>query len=232
MEKHWYIISEGKQIGPVSVNALKDYGLNHDSLVWTPGMSDWQRAGKCPELSSELANVYGGYSNNNPDRSRNNDTRQVEEVVIEDSPVYGPQSQRSDGRYGQPGNAFYGETSQGQRIPDPNNPGNWLNSGPQRYAGNGVNQNQGYGFQGQPVSQGSGKSNIVAGLLAIFLGYLGIQYFYIGKVGGGLLTILLFLVTCGAWSIVTLIQGIYMLTLNEWQFDQKYVYNNTTMPIF
>lgn len=229
MEKHWYIISEGKQVGPVSVNALKDYGLNHDSLVWTPGMSDWQRAGKCPELSSELADISVG-SSNNPDRTRINDTRQVEEVVIEDTPGSGPQSQYADGRYGQPSNAYYGEER--QRIPDPKNPGNWLNSGPQGYTGNGPYQNQGYGFQGQPVGQGSGKSNIVAGLLAIFLGYLGVQYFYIGKVGGGLLTILLFLVTCGAWSIVTLIQGIYMLTLNEWQFDQKYVYNTTTMPIF
>ncbi len=83
---------------------------------------------------------------------------------------------------------------------------------------------------GQPLS--SDKSNIAAGLLAIFLGYLGIQYFYVGKVAAGFLTILLSLVTCGGWSVVTLIQGIYMLTLDQQQFDRKYVYSTSTFPIF
>lgn len=84
---------------------------------------------------------------------------------------------------------------------------------------------------GQNNFANSGKSNIAAGLLAIFLGYLGIQYFYIGKVSAGLITILLSIVTCGMWEVVTLIQGIYMLTLTQEQFDNKYVYTTSTFPI-
>ena len=95
---------------------------------------------------------------------------------------------------------------------------------PYGYPQNGYGQ----GYYGQ----GSGKSNVAAGLLAIFLGCLGIQYFYVGKVSAGLITILLSLVTCGCWEVVTLCQGIYMLTLDQQQFDQKYVYSTSTFPLF
>jgi len=78
----------------------------------------------------------------------------------------------------------------------------------------------------------SGKDRIGAGLLAIFLGGFGIHYFYVGKVTAGVLTILLSLITCGIWTLIMFIQGIVMLTMTQEQFDQKYVYNDATMPIF
>ncbi|MCM1482871.1 MAG: TM2 domain-containing protein [Muribaculaceae bacterium] len=77
-----------------------------------------------------------------------------------------------------------------------------------------------------------GKSRGVAALLAIFLGGLGVQYFYLGKVGGGLLTILLSLVTCGLWEIVTLIQGILMFCMSNADFRRKYVLSTSTLPLF
>ncbi len=78
----------------------------------------------------------------------------------------------------------------------------------------------------------SGKSRGVAALLAIFLGALGVQYFYLGKNTGGVITILLSLVTCGAWEIITLIQGILMLCMDNRSFLQKYVYTNSSFPLF
>ncbi|MCM1310368.1 MAG: NINE protein [Bacteroides sp.] len=77
-----------------------------------------------------------------------------------------------------------------------------------------------------------GKSRGVAGLLAIFIGSLGVHYFYLGKVGGGLLTILLTLVTCGIWGIVPFIQGILMLCMTNEEFERKYVQNPSTFPLF
>lgn len=77
-----------------------------------------------------------------------------------------------------------------------------------------------------------GKSRGVAGLLAILLGGLGVQYFYLGKVGGGLLTILLTICTCGIWDILMLIQGILMLCMTNTEFQRKYVDNTSTMPLF
>jgi TM2 domain-containing membrane protein YozV len=78
----------------------------------------------------------------------------------------------------------------------------------------------------------SGKSKVAAGVLAILLGTLGIHYFYLGKVAGGILTILLSLVTCGLWEIITIIQGIVMLTMSDEEFDAKYVNTNKTFPLF
>ncbi|MBO8477577.1 MAG: TM2 domain-containing protein [Bacteroidetes bacterium] len=76
------------------------------------------------------------------------------------------------------------------------------------------------------------KDKLVAGLLAIFLGYLGIHYFYLGKTTGGIITIVLSLCTCGLWSVVTLIQGILMLVSTDEAFAEKYVDNDRKFPLF
>lgn len=82
-------------------------------------------------------------------------------------------------------------------------------------------------YGAQPV-----KDKTATGLFAIFLGGLGIQYFYLGKVTGGIITIVLSLITCGVWSILTLIQGILMLTMTQAEFERKYVYTQSDFPLF
>ena len=95
-------------------------------------------------------------------------------------------------------------------------------------------QNSGYTYGNDAFSPSGpeGKSRGVAGLLAILLGGLGVHYFYLGKVGGGILTILLSIVTCGIWSIINLIQGILMLCMTNEEFERKYVINPSTFPLF
>lgn len=83
-----------------------------------------------------------------------------------------------------------------------------------------------------PSSGRDRKDKLAAGLLAIFLGYLGIHYFYLGKTTGGIITIVLSLCTCGVWSLITLIQGILMLTMTEDAFNEKYVDNDRKFPLF
>ena len=78
----------------------------------------------------------------------------------------------------------------------------------------------------------SGRSRGVAALLAIFLGGLGIQYFYLGKNTAGIIAIILSLVTCGIFEILWLIQGILMFTMSQEDFERKYVYNQATFPLF
>ncbi len=69
----------------------------------------------------------------------------------------------------------------------------------------------------QPVAQATGnpKSKIVAGILGIFLGWLGIHRFYLGYTGIGLIQLLLTVFTCGYGSLITgpwgLIEGILIL---------------------
>lgn len=76
------------------------------------------------------------------------------------------------------------------------------------------------------------KSKIAAGLLAIFLGALGIHKFYLGYTGPGIILLL-----CGTvgWlcffippiiaSIIGLIEGIIYLTKTDEQFELEYAQN-------
>lgn len=89
-----------------------------------------------------------------------------------------------------------------------------------------------------PYSQADGsygeapKEKIVAGLLAIFLGGLGIHYFYLNKVTAGVVSIVLSLVSCGIWSLVMFIQGIVMLCMTDQEFQRKYVNSASSFPVF
>lgn len=78
----------------------------------------------------------------------------------------------------------------------------------------------------------SDSQRVLCGILAIIVGSLGIQYFVIGKTAAGIYTILLSIVTCGVWSIITFIQGILMLCMSDAEFEQKYVETPKSFPIF
>ncbi len=67
-----------------------------------------------------------------------------------------------------------------------------------------------------PVPQGEQKSKVLAGLLGILLGSLGIHNFYLGNTGKAVAQLLITLLTCGMGGIVTsiwgLVEGIMILT--------------------
>ena len=76
----------------------------------------------------------------------------------------------------------------------------------------------------------SGKNRGLAGLFAILLGTLGIHYFYVGKTTAGIVCLILGICSCGLINILTLIQGILMLTMTEEEFERRYVYSTSTIP--
>lgn len=76
------------------------------------------------------------------------------------------------------------------------------------------------------------KDKTIAGIFAILLGSLGIHYFYLGKITAGILTIILSCCTCGIWSLLMFIQGIMMLVMPDKEFQEKYVDNDRTLPLF
>lgn len=65
-----------------------------------------------------------------------------------------------------------------------------------------------------------GKNKLVAALLAIFLGGLGIHKFYLGRIGWGVVYILF----CWTFipSVVAFIEGIVYLVMSEAKFAAKY----------
>lgn len=102
----------------------------------------------------------------------------------------------------------------------------------------------------QPVRYSSGKSKVVAGILAILLGTFGVQYFYINKPGAGILSFLLIwvlptvvgIVTCGGGFMLYLLssllwllyigQGIEMLVLSDEEFDARFPNSSSFWPFF
>lgn len=83
---------------------------------------------------------------------------------------------------------------------------------------------------------GGQKDKMVAGLLGIFLGGLGIHKFYLGYNKEGLIMLLVSVIggmfTCGAVSvavqIIGLIEGIMYITKTDPEFDQLYVQGQKT----
>ena len=65
---------------------------------------------------------------------------------------------------------------------------------------------------------------IAAGLLAIFLGSLGIHKFYLGYNTAGIIMLVISLFTCGTvMAVIGLIEGIIYLTKTDEQFVATYV---------
>lgn len=77
------------------------------------------------------------------------------------------------------------------------------------------------------------KDHVAAGLLAIFLGGLGIHKFYLGYNTAGFImlavTVLGSIVSLGlagavVW-VISIVEGIIYLTKSQTEFDNMYVYN-------
>ena len=71
------------------------------------------------------------------------------------------------------------------------------------------------------------KSRVVAGVLGILLGTLGIHKFYLGYVRTGIIHVVLtvLIITAPISSIVGLIEGILYLTKTDEDFHNTYVEN-------
>ncbi|MCB9876833.1 MAG: TM2 domain-containing protein [Planctomycetes bacterium] len=66
------------------------------------------------------------------------------------------------------------------------------------------------------------SKRIVAGVLGIVLGGLGIHRFILGDTTGGILRILITVVTCGLGNLIGLIEGIIYLTKTDEDFIETY----------
>ncbi|MGC6486408.1 MAG: TM2 domain-containing protein [Planctomycetota bacterium] len=66
------------------------------------------------------------------------------------------------------------------------------------------------------------SKRVLAGVLGIVLGGLGIHRFVIDDVKGGVLRIVITIVTCGLGNLIGLIEGIIYLTKSDEEFVQTY----------
>ena len=70
-----------------------------------------------------------------------------------------------------------------------------------------------------------GDKKIVAGILAILVGSLGVHKFMLGYTTEGIITLVITLVTCGVGHIIGLIEGIIYLTKSDEEFVRTYIQN-------
>ncbi|MDQ1639848.1 MAG: hypothetical protein QOF62_3187 [Pyrinomonadaceae bacterium] len=66
---------------------------------------------------------------------------------------------------------------------------------------------------------------LVAGICGILLGGFGVHKFVLGYTTEGIIQIVITLVTCGAGSIVGLVEGIIYLTKSDEDFVRTYIQN-------
>ncbi len=67
------------------------------------------------------------------------------------------------------------------------------------------------------------NKRVVAGICGILLGSFGVHRFVIGDAQGGIIRIVISVVTCGAGGLIGLIEGIIYLTKTDEDFNQTYI---------
>jgi TM2 domain-containing membrane protein YozV len=74
---------------------------------------------------------------------------------------------------------------------------------------------------------GRGKNKVVAGVLAILLGWLGVHHYYLGSVGAGVIELIVSCFTAGIGSLIGIVEGVLLLIMDDAEFDARY---NTRTP--
>ncbi|WP_309607525.1 TM2 domain-containing protein [Flavobacterium sp.] len=78
---------------------------------------------------------------------------------------------------------------------------------------------QDFNNQIQPVQE---NKKVVAGILGIVIGSLGIHKFYLGYTTEGIIQLVISIVTCGLGGIIPFVEGIIYLTKSDEEFYQTY----------
>jgi TM2 domain-containing membrane protein YozV len=74
-----------------------------------------------------------------------------------------------------------------------------------------------------PVPPDVSSTKLLAGILGILFGGLGIHRFILGDVSGGIIRIVITVLTCGLGSVIGLIEGIIYLTKTPEEFKATYI---------
>ncbi|MDX1829774.1 MAG: TM2 domain-containing protein [Lutibacter sp.] len=69
------------------------------------------------------------------------------------------------------------------------------------------------------------SKRVLAGVLAILIGSLGVHKFILGYTKEGIIQLILTFISCGVLSIIPLIEGIIYLTKSDAEFIEMYQKN-------
>ena len=221
----YFIYKNGKQEGPYEAKAVIDMKLSPDTFVWCEGMTDWKPISQVPELQQpqqpEPPRFTPQVPPQTPPQAGPQGGPQYQQPQYQQQYQQGPQQYQQGPQQYQQGPQQY---QQGPQQQYQQGPQQQYQQGPQQQYQQAYQQPNNY----QPAP--SEKSKVTAAILAILIGGFGIHYFYLGKTTGGI--VFLLLCCTGIPSLLALIQGIMMLTMTDEQFLQKYVYTESSFPLF
>jgi len=76
------------------------------------------------------------------------------------------------------------------------------------------------------TGEGRGKDKMIAGILGILLGSLGIHHFYLGSTMAGVILLLVSLLSCGILAAISgicaLVEGVMLLVMPDDEFNARY----------
>jgi TM2 domain-containing membrane protein YozV len=67
------------------------------------------------------------------------------------------------------------------------------------------------------------QKKLIAGILGIVLNGLGVHRFYLGDTKGGIIRIVISVLTCGLGGVIGIIEGIIYLTKSDEEFQKIYI---------
>ncbi len=74
----------------------------------------------------------------------------------------------------------------------------------------------------EPNVMNRGKEKVIAGILGILLGGLGVHHFYLGSTTAGVIELVATIFTCGLAALVGLVEGVLLLVMNDDEFNARY----------
>jgi TM2 domain-containing membrane protein YozV len=238
VSQEWYYSVDGDRQGPVAAAELKklaDAGtLKPTDLVWKDGMADWAPAKSIKGLFAAAAGAAPAGAGPSPSKSGEQAAKQrTDEVEADDRPSRRRPRDEDEDEDDRP--------SRRRRDEDEERPSGRLR---RRDADDEDDEDRPVRRRDEDeddedldddrprkkkrrVPEDVSSQKMVAGILGILIGSLGIHKFYLGMTGAGLTMLLVTVLTCGiggmVMGIIGLVEGIMYLIKSDEDFYQTYV---------
>lgn len=242
MSQDWYYSVDGDRQGPVTAADLKklaDAGtLKATDLVWKDGMTDWApaksvkglfAAGSSPSTAKADAAPAKAAPRDAEDDDRPSVRGRLEglkgRAVEDDRPARRRRDEDADDEDDRPSRRKAAEdddrpSSRRRDAEDDDRPVRSRGRDDDADDDRPVRRKK-----GGRVPEDTANKKMVAGLLGILLGGLGVHKFYLGFTSTGVIQLILSIFTCGLVGWLGIIEGIIYLTKSDEDFHREYVVN-------
>jgi TM2 domain-containing membrane protein YozV len=232
VSQEWYYSIDGDRQGPVAGAELKKLAeagkLKSSDLVWKDGMADWVPA-------KSIKGLFGGAAAAAPSASRSGEQAAAKSRPVADEDDERPaRARRRDEDEGDRPRRRRDEEDEEDDRPARSRRREEDDEEEDRPVRRREEDDEDELEEDRPrkkrrrVPEDTANKKMVAGLLAILIGSLGIHKFYLGMNTAGIIMLLVSLVGCVVggsvvMGIIALVEGILYLTKSDEDFYQTYI---------